>query len=252
MSAAPAAASAPQITDDMASSPLPISLAAAAAAAAAAHAVPAISAHVPPLSDRLGIRRRLSAPGTVALTFDDGPHRRATPRLLELLSGLQVSATFFLVGEQVRRHPAVCAEIASRGHAIGLHGDTHRCELRLTARSLAEDRARGMEAIQDATGVVATVHRPPYGAASGAGLALARCAGLQTVLWSRWGRDWRARATSDSVVDDVLHRGLGDREIVLLHDADHYGAAGCWRATLGALPRIVQACRRAGLRPVTL
>ena len=232
----------------MAPSPLPISL----AAAAAVHAGPALSAHVPALCERLGIRRRTPVSGTVALTFDDGPHPWATPRLLELLAGLQVPATFFLVGEQVRRDPAVGAEIAAAGHAIGLHGDTHRSELRLTPRALADDRERGMQAIHEATGVVPVVHRPPYGAVSAAGLALARRAGLETVLWSRWGRDWRARATADSVVDDVLGRGLGDREIVLLHDADHYGADGCWRATLGALPRIAQACGRAGLRSVTL
>jgi peptidoglycan-N-acetylglucosamine deacetylase len=172
--------------------------------------------------------------------------------VLELLAGAEVAATFFLVGEQVRNHPAVAREIAAAGHVIGLHGDTHRNELRLTPRALAEDRRRGMRTIHDATGVMPVVHRPPYGAASAAGLALARRSGMQTVLWSRWGRDWRARADAASIARDVLGDGLGEREIILLHDADHYGAAGCWRATLGALPRILAGCRDAGLVTVPL
>jgi peptidoglycan/xylan/chitin deacetylase (PgdA/CDA1 family) len=250
MSAAPAAAATPQITDDM--SPLPFSLTLTALGAAGLHAGPALSSRVPVVCTRLGIRRQAVDSGTIALTFDDGPHPRATPRVLDLLAGAEAAATFFLVGEQVRNHPALARQIAAAGHAIGLHGDTHRNELRLTPRALAEDRRRGMRTIHDATGVMPVVHRPPYGAASAAGLALARRSGMQTVLWSRWGRDWRARADAASVARDVLGDGLGEREIILLHDADHYGAAGCWRATLGALPRILAGCRDAGLVTVTL
>jgi len=220
--------------------------------AAAAHALPAASCHVAALCDVLGVRRRLGAAGAVALTFDDGPHPDATPQVLELLAAADARATFFLVGEQVDRRPALAAEIAAAGHAIGLHGHTHRCELRLGPGALADDRRRGLDAIERATGVRPGLHRPPYGAASAAGLWLARRAGLETVLWSRWGRDWRARAGGDGVAADVLRGGAPERDIVLLHDADHYGATDCWRATVAALPRILSACGAAGLRPVRL
>ncbi len=225
---------------------------AALTALVAVHAGPALSSHVGPLGDRLGIVRRTPDAGTVALTFDDGPHPEATPRTLELLAAHGVHATFFLVGEQVRRHPGLAREIVAAGHAVGLHGDRHRNELGLTPRAVAVERRRGREAIAAATGVWCTVQRPPYGAVSGAGLMLARRAGLRTVLWSRWGRDWRPGARAQSVADDVLGRGLGDREIILLHDADHYGAAGCWQAMVGALPRILQACGASGRRAVTV
>ena len=204
------------------------------------------------LADCLRLRRRLELPGAVALTFDDGPHPDATPRVLDLLGDHGARATFFLVGEQVRRHPSLAREIVTRGHAVGLHGDTHRPEWRLSRRALADDRRHGLDAIAQVTGVMPTTHRPPYGAASLTGVVLAQRAGLETVLWSRWGRDWRRRATADSVSDDVLAAGDLCGEIVLLHDADHYGARGCWRATVGALPRILGACRRAGLRTVSL
>jgi len=213
---------------------------------------PAMACHVPPVSDLLSLRRRLGPGPAVALTFDDGPHLEGTAQVLALLERLGARATFFLVGEQVRRLPALAREIADAGHGIGLHGDTHRCELRLTPAALAEDRERGLEAIHAATGVLPTIHRPPYGAGSGPGIALARRAGLETILWSRWGRDWRAAATAETVVDDVTRRGPLKRDIVLLHDADHYAAPDSFRATVGALPRILERCAEQGLATVTL
>lgn len=221
-------------------------------AAAAVHAGPALCAHAAGLCEALAITRRLPDPGTVALTFDDGPHPQATPLVLSLLADHHATATFFLVGEQVRRHPSVAREIAAAGHAIALHGDTHRCELRLTAGAVADDRARGCDTIASVTGITPALHRPPYGAASAAGLALARRAGLATVLWSRWAQDWRARATPQTVADKVLASSIPAGDIVLLHDADHYSAAGCWRSTVGALPRILSSCADANLRTVGL
>jgi hypothetical protein len=75
---------------------------------------------------------------------------------------------------------------------------------------------------------------------------------METVLWSRWGRDWRRSATADSVMRDVTRSGSLDREIVLLHDADHYGAHGSFRATVGALPAILERCAEQGLAAVRL
>jgi peptidoglycan/xylan/chitin deacetylase (PgdA/CDA1 family) len=222
------------------------------AAAGLIQCAPAIACHAPPVCDLLSLCRRLPDEGTVALTFDDGPHAQGTAQVLSLLAGRNAKATFFLVGEQVRRLPSLAREIADAGHAIGLHGDTHRCELRLTPRALADDRARGLDAIQTATGVLPVIHRPPYGAASGPGIALARRAGLETVLWSRWGCDWRAVATADTVVDDVTRAGGLEGDIVLLHDADHYASAGSFRATVAALPRILERCAEQQLATVML
>ncbi len=221
-----------------------------ATALAAWHAAPALSCHVAALSDALGVRRRVAS--GVALTFDDGPDRRATPLVLSALARAGARATFFLVGEQVRREPGLAREIAAAGHTIGLHGGSHRCELRLSPRALAADRAAGLDAITTATGVTPTLHRPPYGAASGAGLTLARRAGLETVLWSRWGRDWTRRATPESVVGRVLAAGPPAGDIILLHDSDRYGAEGCWRATVAGLPELLARLADAGLEPVTL
>ena len=221
-------------------------LGAAAAAGLAAHVLPALAPLAPPLAGALGIRTRLDRP-EVLLTFDDGPHPQGTPAVLQQLEREQVRAAFFLVGEQVRRYGGLAAEIAAAGHAVELHGDRHRNQLRLTPAQIREDLRRGADSICSAAGARPRRFRPPFGIFSAAGLAVIRSCGWRPLLWSRWGCDWTARAGAGSVAA-LATRELRGGEIILLHDADHYGAPGCWRATTTALPRVIEAIRAAGLR----
>jgi hypothetical protein len=82
-------------------------------------------------------------------------------------------------------------------------------------------------------------------------LSAARAAGLQTVLWTSWGRDWRAEATSASVVADVAH-SLGPGATVLLHDSDCTSAPGSWRVTRASLAPLGDLFTASGLRVGTL
>ena len=212
---------------------------------AAAWCAPALAPLSPGVCGALGLHR--AAADGVRLTFDDGPHPEGTPAVLDVLARHGARATFFLVGEQVRRDPALAREVADAGHVVALHGDRHRCVLGVGPRTLADDLARGHATIADAAGTPAPLYRPPYGIPSLAGLALARRCGWTTWLWSRWGRDWRADATPDTVAH-LAGDGLRGGDVVLLHDADHYSARGSWRSTVGAVPRILEAAAAAGLQ----
>jgi peptidoglycan-N-acetylglucosamine deacetylase len=224
--------------------------AALAAGAAAAWSAPALAAICPPVAGALGIQSRVPGSGDgVALTFDDGPHPQGTPAVLECLARAGATATFFLVGEQVERHGSLAAEVAAAGHSIGVHAHRHRSLLRLTPRQLAADLDRAAEVIAGATGSPLRLHRPPYGVFSPVGLAVVRRRGWRPVLWSRWGRDWSARATPASIAGRLTRR-LASGDILLLHDADHYSAQGSWRRTASALPHVLEAIERRGLRPV--
>ncbi|WP_256107522.1 polysaccharide deacetylase family protein [Streptomyces sp. ODS05-4] len=185
-------------------------------------------------------------PGRVALTFDDGPDPDSTPHFLRVLDGLGVRATFFVLGERLARHPELGRRIAAEGHELAVHGWRHERPWR--PRPLADRRevARTAELVAGAQGRWPRWYRPPYGILTGGRWAAARAAGLRTVLWSAWGRDWTAEATADSVRAEVSAslRGGGT---VLLHDSDATGAPGCWRAALGALPALVGDCRVRGL-----
>jgi peptidoglycan-N-acetylglucosamine deacetylase len=211
-----------------------------AVGAASAWCAPAAAAHVPALADLLAIPCRLPRGDGIALTFDDGPHPQGTPAVLEALADVGATATFFLVGEQVARSPALAAEIAAAGHEIALHGYRHRNLLLRTPRGLADDLDRAAAVIGEATGRAVRCYRPPYGIFSPAGLVLARRRGWLPVLWSRWGRDWERRRSPASVARRAT-AGLASGDVVLLHDADHYSSSGSWRTTVAALPAILEA-----------
>ena len=197
----------------------------------------------------LGIEDRTASGSGYALTFDDGPHPQGTPAVLEILAGADVPATFFLVGEQVRRNPRLAREIAAAGHGIGLHCDRHRNLLRLTPRQVREDIARAQATIEDATERSPALYRPPYGLANAYALRQARARGWRTLLWSHWGRDWKPRATPESIAARVT-AGAAAGSVLLLHDADHYSAPGSWRRTAAALPRVLDVLAGRGLEPV--
>jgi peptidoglycan/xylan/chitin deacetylase (PgdA/CDA1 family) len=218
-----------------------------AVVAGAAWTAPALAPVAPPVARALRIPRRLADSAAVALTFDDGPHPQGTPAVLDALAAAGVRATFFLVGEQVRRTGSLAGEIAAAGHAVAVHGDRHRNLLRLTPAAIAADLDRARDTIALPT----SLHRAPYGIYSWPALAAVRARGWTPVLWSAWGRDSAKGATGESVAGRVL-RDLGPGAIVLLHDADDYSVPGSWRATAAALPRLLDAIRARGLRPVTL
>jgi peptidoglycan/xylan/chitin deacetylase (PgdA/CDA1 family) len=198
---------------------------------------------VPAFADSLGLPRTLPRAPGVALTFDDGPHPEGTPAVMALLARAGAQATFFVIGEQVRRRPALAAEIVAAGHLIALHGDRHRNQLRQTAAEVREDLRRGVAAIEEATGERPIWHRPPYGIYSSAGLQAARDAGLRPLLWSRWGRDWR-KFTTPARIAARATRSLRAGDVILLHDADFYSSKCSHERTVAALEIIMSELQR--------
>jgi peptidoglycan/xylan/chitin deacetylase (PgdA/CDA1 family) len=201
-----------------------------------------LAPHVPRAAAALHVDRTVPGPG-VALTFDDGPHPEGTPAVLAVLDEADMKATFFLVGEQVERRPTLAAEIARRGHLVALHGYRHRPQPAMRAAAVEADLARGTAAIEDATGAGLRLHRPPYGLYSPAGLIAVRRDGLQPLLWSKWGKDWRRLTTPERIATRVT-RELRPGDVILLHDADFYSARGSHERTIEALKLIVRELKR--------
>ena len=190
--------------------------------------------------------------GHVALTFDDGPDAQSTPWFLDSLRALDVRATFFLLGEMCERYPDVAKRIVDEGHEVAVHSWDHRNHLRHPPGIRTRDQlARTADIIETQTGVRPTYFRPPYGALTTADLLEARRLGLRTVLWTAWGQDWQRDLTPADVVGEVL-RGDLDGGTVLLHDSDCTSEPGSWRATLGALPTLVDSFRERGLEVGTV
>jgi peptidoglycan/xylan/chitin deacetylase (PgdA/CDA1 family) len=181
----------------------------------------------------------------VALTFDDGPDI-GLDGFLDVLEVAGAHATFFVVGEQVERAPSRLKEIIYRSHEVGVHCYRHRNHLRLTPRQTVEDMRRARSVIEEAAERPVHLFRPPYGIFNAASWLEASHQGWERVLWSRWGRDWRAGATPHSVVEEIGLPQAGD--VLLLHDSDRYAAPGSWRATRDALPIIMERIFDLGLQ----
>jgi peptidoglycan/xylan/chitin deacetylase (PgdA/CDA1 family) len=159
---------------------------------------------------------------------------------------LQVSATFFLLGEMLTAAPDLGRRLVAEGHEVAVHGWTHRSMLWHSPVSAYDGLARTRDLIERATGSRPRYFRPPYGVLSAAALIAARRAGLQTVLWTGWGEDWTARASAASVLS-TLSPDITGGATLLLHDSDCTSADGAWHSALGALPLVVDRCRALGL-----
>ncbi|WP_091098563.1 polysaccharide deacetylase family protein [Nonomuraea pusilla] len=217
-----------------------------AAALGFAHAAPAAT-WLPPVRRLLPRLSGVGTDGHVALTFDDGPDPRSTPRFLDELDRLGCRATFFVLGEMLERHRALGRRIVRDGHELGVHGWRHRNALTVLPGRTAAELRRAAGLVAEVAGAAPVWYRPPYGVLSAEAVLAARRAGLRPVLWTAWGRDWTRSATPGSVLA-ALAPGLRGGATLLLHDSDCTSAPGSWRAALGALPAVVTACREAGLR----
>lgn len=186
--------------------------------------------------------------GEIALTFDDGPGKD-TLSLLEMLETLDVKATFFVCGRNVERRPEVARSIATASHAIGNHTYTHPLLTVCPPARVRRELARTQAVIREATGVAATLFRPPYGWRSPVLRELLPEFGLTAVHWTVIGNDWKRDASA--IASRVLGKA-GDGAIVCLHDAHPSDPAADRSETLKAVRQIVPRIRDRGYRFVRL
>ena len=186
----------------------------------------------------------------VALTFDDGPSRETTPRVLELLAAAGVRAPFFVVGRKALAEPQLLRDIAAAGHEIGLHGFEHDrlFSLRLPRHGLADIR-RTQAAVTAAGVAEPRLFRPPIGFVSHFTVFGARQAGVTLVGCSARAFDGFSGASPERVAERLV-RAVRPGALLALHDAaerDDYVPA-----SLSALPRVLETLQQRGLRAVTL
>lgn len=201
-----------------------------------------------------GARTRLEVRNAVALTFDDGPDPEHTPRVLDELQRLEARATFFLVGERVRRHPHLAARIVAEGHAVGSHSESHIEPWTIPWLTLAREYRGGRRALEDAIGCrPIRLFRPPKGYLDGAGASATMLLRLHPWLWTIDSHDWMPGVGCEAILDAI--GPLRGGEIILLHDGIEGPldpAALDRSATVAALPEIVARARAAGLQLMTL
>ena len=178
---------------------------------------------------------RLAA-GHAALTFDDGPDPDSTPAVLDALDRAGVTATFFVVGEQLQRHHALAREARDRGHQLALHGATHPHHEELSPAAARDEVARGVGAFEAAIGERPTLFRPPYGRFSEHSYEACERLGLTPVYWSAWGSDWDPIPAER--IAELAARDLAPGAIVLLHDSARWSVRPTAAPTAAAVAPI--------------
>lgn len=184
------------------------------------------------------------ARNSIALTFDDGPSE-GTPLLVEELARRGVPATFFQCGSNVRRLPQVAREVSDAGHEIGNHSDTHTLLCFKSRAFLCAELERAQESVQTATGARPRYFRPPFGVRWFGLREAQRRAGLDGVMWSLIGLDWKlpAQQIAARVLSDTINGS-----IICLHDGRELSPRPDIGATIEAVRIVIPELLDRGFR----
>lgn len=178
----------------------------------------------------------------VALTFDDGPNLEVTPRILKTLKAHDVHATFFMLGSQAEKYPSLAKEVAEAGHEIGNHTDHHQDLTKIGRNQMVQEFQSSSQKIEDATGQIPSILRPPYGAINHEVVEVAGDYGSSLVLWSVDSLDWKNK--NAAAINRVVQRESAPGSIILLHDVHP--------TTADALPTLLTMLEKEGYHFVTV
>src|SRR5581483_10216823 len=171
----------------------------------------------------------------VSLTFDDGPSE-GTPQILEILERYRIPATFFQVGANVERLPAVARSVRAAGHTIGNHSHTHPLFSLRNPRFIEQELRRAQETIERHTGETPRWFRAPFGVRWFGLGAAQRGLGLTGVMWTAIGYDWKR--SPDAIYAHLASR-VSNGAIFCLHDGRELRAKPDISATVEAVRRLI-------------
>ena len=148
----------------------------------------------------------------VYLTFDDGPIPEATPWVLKVLETYGVKATFFMVGQNIERHPELLEEVRRHGHTVANHTLHHLRGLSISG----EDYLKDVEACERYTG--SKIMRPPHGWLTPGQLRRLKKEGYRIVMYDLVTRDYSKRMTAEGVLRNVK-KYTRNGSVIVFHDS---------------------------------
>lgn len=147
------------------------------------------------------------------LTFDDGPHPNITPLVLDKLKEYNAKATFFCIGDRVKRYPELTQRILEEGHAIGNHTQHH-----LNGWSIADDAY--IQDVENAAELISSkLFRPPYGRIRRSQIKQLLDKGFKIIMWSVLSADYDSSLNKEQCAQRVL-KHISKGNIVLFHDSE--------------------------------
>ncbi len=147
---------------------------------------------------------------TVYLTFDDGPVPEATPWILELLKEKGMKATFFCVGDNVRKHPEIFKQILSEGHAVGNHTMRHE-------KGIVTEESSYLDSVDEASKYIeSSLFRPPYGRMTGKQSRVLRKK-FRIIMWTWLSYDYDQNVPTQRIIHKA-EKEIRSGDIVVFHD----------------------------------
>jgi peptidoglycan/xylan/chitin deacetylase (PgdA/CDA1 family) len=188
----------------------------------------------------------------VALTFDDGPSERWTPRILDELKKAGVKATFFMIGEHVEKYPDIVQRVHNEGHEIGNHTYDHHGIFYYTPEELTNEIERTDDAIERVIGERTKYFRPPKAWITDNEKRLLKEMGYTPVLWTLNSKDWVT--FDDKYIVPYIVKRTRPGDILLFHDSGGvFGIDDGDRGeTVKSIPQVISELRRRGYRFVTI
>ena len=207
-----------------------------------------------PRSGLLGpvvFRGTTASPPRVALTFDDGPDEWTTPRILDVLARYDVPAAFFVIGRNAERHPELLARMHKAGHMVGNHSYHHaRLGAFRRLRYWRQELARTDDVIAPIVGGSPRLFRPPMGFRNPHIARAVREGRYVATTWTVRALDSLNGSAARILKRLDLRSEAGS--ILALHDGQEPGRVRDLRATIEALPQLIERLRDRGLEPVRL
>ncbi len=147
----------------------------------------------------------------IYLTFDDGPSEKYTPLLLALLKKYNIKASFFCVGNQVKKYPYIIKRMKSENHLIGTHSYKHTSAYLMNINTTNKDFKKTKEIIKS------SYYRPPWGIINLVTIYNIKKYKLKLVLWNVMVGDWKANITNTKITNLLLKK-IKPGDIICLHD----------------------------------
>lgn len=177
---------------------------------------------------------KIKKTNNVFLTFDDGPTSKYTEKILATLKEYNVSATFFCVGENVKKHPSLHSKIINQGHSVGNHTMQHLNGWKTSSKEYLLDIDNASKYIKS------KLFRPPYGKINIRAMQSIRKK-YDIIMWDIVSGDFDAKCSTERVVKNVINN-VKSGSIVVLHDNKNFG-----EKTLAALPKIIEGVKSKNL-----
>lgn len=183
----------------------------------------------------------------VALTFDDGPHKKYTQEILDILHNYHAKATFFVMGGNAKLYPDLVKKEYISGNEVANHSYTHPNIAHLSDAAIQKELTKCSDTINNIIHVYPIVFRPPYGSTSKHAVQVINNMGIKVVTWTYMINDYDVSKMTPEIISSSVIKNTRPGAIIVMHDGN-----GNREKTVKALPVILQNLTAKGYKFVTV